>query len=449
METSRASKMGTWPINKLLLNMSVPLMISMLMQALYNVVDSYYVAQLNEAAVTSVTLAFPMQSLLIAVAVGIGVGTNALLSRSLGEKNQEGANRIAMQGIFLALAAYAVFALVGLFGSDGFAAVQTENAPIAADCAAYMRVCLCCSFGVFVQVIFERLLQATGRSVLSMVTQGVGAAVNIVLDPVFIFGRWGLPAMGVTGAAVATVIGQMVGALVGLALNLFCNRDIRLRWRNFVPHWHTLLRILYIGVPSMAMASIGAFMTFCMNLILSLRFSSTAVSVFGIYFKLQSFVFMPVFGLNNGMVPIVAYNLGARNRPRIVATIRLGAVYATGIMLLGLAALQLFPVPLLRLFNASDTMLAIGTAAFRIISLCYPLAGVSIVIISVCQALGKSVYGLFVSIGRQLVVLIPVAWLLSFMGNVNAVWWSFPIAEAVSLALCGLFLRRVLRLLDF
>jgi putative MATE family efflux protein len=440
--------MGTWPENKLLLNMSVPIMISMLVQALYNVVDSYFVAQVahGEEALTALTLAFPVQNLMIAVGVGIGVGMNALLSRSLGEKRQDKANLIAMQGILLALICGVLFIGIGFF-SKTFITMQTTNSIVIDYGTEYLTICSMLSFGVFLQIIFERLLQATGRSMLSMVTQGVGAIINIVLDPLLIFGKLGLPELGVAGAAYATVIGQILAAGIGLLCNLWLNKEIQLSFKNLRPHFATIKNILFIGVPSIIMSSIGSVMTFTMNKILE-PFAS-AVAVFGVYFKIQSFVFMPVFGLSNGMVPIIAYNLGARNRSRILKTFRLSAVYASSIMLVGLLVIQLFSPTILRLFNASPDMMALGVPAFRTISWSFVFAGVSIMMASVCQAVGKSVYSMLGSIGRQLVVLIPSAYLLSLTGNAALIFLSFPIAEAACFMLCLYFLRKVIKSFDF
>ncbi len=450
LTTARENKMGTWPENKLLLNMSIPIMISMLVQALYNVVDSYFVAQYaGTNANAALALAFPVQNLMIAVAVGSGVGVNALLSRSLGEKNFEKANKVAMQGVVLAAVCYLLFMVVGLVAASPIIHAQTTQTKVIEYGVSYLKICCVFSFGVFMQVVMERLLQGTGRTVLSMVTQGAGALTNIILDPIMIFGLLGFPELGVAGAAWATVIGQMVAGLVGLLCNLLWNKDITLRVRNLLPDFHILGQILFIGVPSIVMSAIGSVMTFSMNKILEPFVNGIGVAVFGVYFKLQSFVFMPVFGLNNGMVPIVAYNLGAKKRSRIIKTIKLSAVYASGIMVIGLLLFQIIPHVLLGLFNADAAMLQVGVPAFRIISLCFVFAGVSIVISSVCQAVGKSVYSMFVSIGRQLVVLVPAAFLLSLTGNVDHIWWSFPIAELVSFALCLVFLRQVLKRLDF
>lgn len=450
MTVEKGNKMGTWPENRLLLNMSVPIMISMLVQALYNVVDSYFVAQLadGEDALAAVALAFPVQNLMIAVSVGVGVGINALLSRSLGEKRKDKADLVAMQGVFIEFVCFLIFFLVGLFGAKAIIGIQTNDPKILEYATDYLWICCVFSIGVFMQVTFERLLQATGRTVLSMITQGAGAITNIVLDPIFIFGWLGVPKMGVAGAAVATVIGQCVAAVVGLVCNLLCNKDITFRIKNIIPHPRIIKQILVIGIPSVVMSAIGSVMTFSMNQIL-IGFHKTAVAVFGLYFKLQSFVFMPVFGLNNGMIPIVAYNYGARNRSRITKTIRYSLLYAVGIMTAGLLLVQCFPGLILDMFNADDAMKAMGISAFRIISLCFVFAGASIVMGSVCQAVGKSIYSMFTSIGRQLVVLIPVAYLLSLTGDVNMVWWAFPIAELISLGLSFIFFRTVMKRLDF
>ncbi len=448
MQVTRENKMGVWSENRLLLSMSIPIMISMLAQALYNVFDSYYVSRYGGAdALTALGLAFPIQNLMIAVATGAGVGMNALLSRSLGEKQQEKANRIAMQGLTLAVICYVLFLLIGLFGVRGFIGMQTNNQTVFTYGVDYLRICCIFSFGLFFQVATERLLQATGRTLFSMLTQGIGAVTNIVLDRILIFGLFGFPQMGVIGAAYATIIGQILAGCVGLLCNALFNRDITLKLKNLRPDFRLLGQILYIGIPSIIMAAIGSVMTFAMNKILAAF--TYAVAVFTVYFKLQSFVFMPVFGLNNGMVPIVAYNLGARKRSRILKTIKLSAIYATAIMLGGLLVIQRYPAEILQLFNAEPEMLQVGITALRTISLCFVFAGVSIVISSVCQAVGKSIYSMVVSIGRQLVILIPAAFLLSLTGKVNLIWLAFPIAEVVSLVMCLFFLRQIKKGLDF
>ncbi len=436
--------MAVRPMGSLLLRMSVPMMLSMLVQALYNVVDSVFVAQLSENALTAVSLAFPAQNLMIAVGVGTGVGVNALLSKSLGEGNHERASGTAMNAVFLAACSYAVFALLGALCSRAFFQSQTDIAEIVDMGEDYLRVCMVGSFGLFAQVTYEKLLTSTGRTFYSMITQAAGAITNIVLDPILIFGLLGAPAMGVTGAAVATVAGQCVGALLGVIFNARKNVELKMRWRAFRPNPFLIGRIYAVGVPSIIMSSIGSVMTFGMNRIL-IAFSSTAAAVFGVYFKLQSFVFMPVFGLNNGMVPIVAFNFGARRPDRIDQAIRLSARYAVIIMCIGMAIFEIWPQTLLALFNASENMYGIGVPALRIICVHFALAGFSVVASAVFQALGHGLLSLIVSAARQLVVLLPVAFILARIGGLHAVWWAFPVAEIVSVILCACFLRRVYR----
>jgi putative MATE family efflux protein len=446
--TKAENKMGVMPVNKLLLSMAVPIMISMMVQAFYNVVDSYFVAKVSENALTAVSMAFPIQNLMIAVGSGVGVGMNALLSRALGEKKEQEASHFAMQGIFLLLAGYVLFLIIGLFFTRLFMASQTDIAEIVDYGVDYLKVCCCFSFGLFGQFAFERISQGTGRTIDSMISQTVGAVANIILDPIFIFGIGFVPKMGVTGAAIATVIGQILGAAVGLFLNLTKNKEIHFSFRDILPDWPVAGRILKIGVPSILMASVSSLTTYVLNRILGV-FTSTAVAVFGAYFKLQSFIFMPVFGLNNGMVPIIAYNFGARQKDRVNQTIRLSMTYAVTIMLIGLAVFQLLPDKLLLLFEASEQMLAIGIPALRIISLSFALAGVNVIAGSVCQALDRSMYSLILSAGRQLVILLPAAYLLSLTGNIDLVWFSFPLAEVVALVLSIILLKKALKQLDW
>ena len=436
--------MGTMPINPLLIKLSVPMMISMLVQALYNVVDSVFVSHVSESALTAVSLAFSLQNVMIAVGIGTGVGVNALLSKSLGEKDQARANQTAEHGLFLALCSFGVFFLIGLFGVRPYFQAQTSDPEILRQGIRYLTVCCVGSGGMFLQMMSEKLLAATGRTHLSMISQLVGAGVNILLDPLFIFGTFGPAVSGTTGAAIATVLGQCCGAGVALWLNSRKNPDIQLDLRHFRPEMRAIRRIYAVGLPSIAMQCVGSVMTFCMNLIL-MQFSSTAVAVFGVYFKLQSFVFMPVFGLNNGMVPIVSYNYGARKRKRLVDTVKFSALLAVAIMLVGLVVIQLFPANILGLFEASPDMLAIGVPALRIISLCFVFAGFSIICSSTFQALGNGLLSMMISIVRQLLILLPAAFFLSLSGSVTAVWWAFPIAELASLALCVIFLRRIYR----
>jgi len=438
----RENIMGTMEINPLLVKLSVPMMISMLVQALYNVVDSVFVSWVSEEALTAVSLAFSLQNMMIAVGVGTGVGVNAMLSKSLGEKNQKRANATAENGIFLSACSFLVFLVIGLTCIKPYFYAQTSDDAIALQGIRYLSVCCIFSLGLFTQTMGEKLLAATGRTQLSMISQLVGAVVNIILDPIFIFGYCGEALSGTTGAAVATVIGQFCGAGMTLYFNTRKNPDIQLDFKGFRPSAKAIGRIYTVGLPSIAMQCVGSLMTFGMNLIL-MAFSSTAVAVFGVYFKLQSFVFMPIFGLNNGMVPIISYNYGARRPERVRKTIRLAVCYAEGIMVLGFCIFEFFPGQVLGLFSASQAMLTIGIPAMRIICLHFLLAGTSIVLSSVFQALGNGLFSLIVSVCRQLFVLLPAAWLLAQTGSVNNVWWAFLIAEVVSLLLSLAFFARI------
>ncbi len=438
------NKMGVMPVNRLIISMSLPIMASMLVQALYNIVDSIFVAKINENALTAVSMAFPIQNLMIAVGVGTAVGVNALLARSLGGKDYKKVNKIAENAVFLVGFSYLLFLFVGLFLLDLFYRSQTDIEEIILYGKQYLSVCCCLSFGVFTQVMFERLLQATGKTIYTMFTQGVGALVNIILDPIMIFGLLGFPKMGVTGAAVATVTGQIVAGILAVWLNYTKNHEVRICMKSARVDFPVIRQIYGIGVPSIIMQAIGSVMVYGMNRIL-ISFTATATAVFGVYFKLQSFVFMPVFGLNSGIIPIIAYNYGAKNKGRVLDTVRHSIVYAMSIMVLGFLVFQTIPAKLLQMFNASDTMMAIGIPALRIISLSFILAGFCIACGSVFQALGRSVYSMVVSVARQLVVLLPAAWLLSLPGNVNYVWWALPIAELMSLAMTLYFMVRVNR----
>lgn len=446
MSTEQAqNKMGTMPVRKLLISMSLPMMASMLVQALYNIVDSIFVSRVSEAALTAVSISFPIQNLMISLGVGIGVGVNALLSKSLGEGNQKHAQRIALQGIFIELICCLIFILIGFFAMDVFFRGQTNDAEIIALGKDYLSICCIFSVGLFAQLIFERLLQATGRTMLSMISQCTGAITNILCDPLLIFGvpALGIPAMGVTGAAIATVFGQIVGGIVAIILNVRKNKELRFAVRGFRVEGKVCGSILYIGIPSAIMGSIGSFMTYGVNKILFAfgEIGKTAAAVFGIYFKLQSFVFMPVFGLNNGMVPIVSFNYGARRADRILQTVRLSAIYAVSIMVVGMAVVQLIPGQLLLLFDASEHMLRIGVPALRIISLCFVFAGFSIVCSSLFQALGNSFFSMIMSITRQLAVLLPAAYVLAHTIGLEAVWYAFPIAEVFCLVIAVIMLR--------
>ena len=439
----KENKMGTMPVKQLIISMSLPMMISMLMQALYSVVDSIFVSHLSEQALAAVTYAFPLQNMMIALGSGTGVGINALLSRSLGERRFDRSDAAANTGLLLTFCNALLFMVIGLFGSHAFIATQTSLPEIREMGATYLSIVCGFSFGLFFQMTFERLLQSTGLTVYSMASQLSGAIINTILDPIMIFGLLGCPRFGVAGAAYATVIGQCLAALIGLVLNLKKNTEIHYSFRGILsPKAETIGRIYYVGVPSILMMSIGSAMTYGMNQILSI-FSDTAVAVFGVYFKLQSFFFMPVFGLNNGVIPVLAYNYGARKKERIREALRFSMLVAVAIMGLGTLLFQLFPARLLGFFNASEEMLQIGVPALRIISLSYMVAGACIAMGSIFQAFSRSFYSLFVSIGRQLVALLPVAWLLSRTGSVTMVWWAFPIAEVVSGILSVIFFRKL------
>ena len=439
------NKMGVLPVGKLLAGMAIPMMISMLVQALYNVVDSIFVAQLSEDALNAVSLAFPLQNLMIAFGGGTAVGINALLSRSLGEKKQDMADKAANTGIFLSLCNFVVFALIGIFFSRTFFQLQAGGEEVIVEYGTqYATICLGCSIGIFSQFCFERLLQSTGRTTLAMCTQLIGAVTNIILDPILIFGLCGFPRLEVAGAAAATVAGQILAAIIAVIMNLKKNPDIHIIPREI--RWNGVIakEIYRVGFPSIVMQSISSIMTFGMNKIL-ISFTEAATAVFGAYFKLQSFVFMPVFGLNNGMVPIISYNYGAARMDRVKKAVKLTIATAICIMLCGLAAFQLIPSTLLSFFNASPEMLEIGGTALRIISLHFPLAGFAIIAGSVCQAIGNPFYSLIVSVCRQLLVLLPVAWLLAQTGRLGLVWLAFLAAEIVSVTLSAIFLRRTMK----
>ena len=443
------NKLGTMPISKLIWNMSLPIIASMLVQALYNIVDSVFVSWVSEASLTAVSLAFPAQNLMISLAAGTAVGVNALLGRALGAGEQQRVDRVAMNGMFLALVGFVVSCVLGLTCAGAFLRSQTQVEEIVVMGEQYLHIVMGCSFALFGQIMLERLLQGTGRSLLSMYTQGLGAIVNIILDPVFIF----LFKMGVAGAAVATVIGQICGMLLAAYFNVKKNQDIRLQVRGFRPDWRIIGSIYAIGLPSVIMMAIGSVMTFLMNKILIVYHAAheTAATAFGIYFKLNSFIFMPVFGMNNGVVPIIAYNYGAQNRARMVEAIKRSAVYASAIMVVGMALFLAIPGTLLNIFDASETMLSVGIPALRTICLSFWIAGACIALSGSFQALGKSLYSMVISIVRQLVFLVPIAYVLARYGtangNSNLVWWCFPLAELASLAVTLAFFRRLYRTL--
>lgn len=438
------NKMGTMPIGKLVFNMSLPMMVSMMVQALYNIVDSIFVAKLSENALTAVSLAFPLQTLLIAVGTGTGVGMNALLSKSLGEKDFKKANKTATNAAFIYAVSYIVFLILGFTVVKPFyrSQVGSADAEIMTMGVDYLSTVMIFSFGIFTQVFFERLLTSTGRTIFSMTSQLSGAVTNIILDPILIFGMFGAPKMGVTGAAVATVIGQCVAGLVAGTCNHKFNHEVRFQFKGFKPDFKIIGTIYAVGIPSIIMQSIGSVMTYCINRIL-IEFSSTATAVFGVYFKLQSFFFMPVFGLNNGITPIIAYNYGARQRKRMVKTIKVSLVMAFCLTFIGFVLFESIPQALLGLFNASNDMLKIGVPALRTIGVHYLIAWFCIIVGTVFQALGKAVFSMVVSIMRQLVVLVPAAYLLAKFGGLHMVWWSFPIAEVMSFIVSLTFLIKI------
>ena len=439
------NKLGVMPITKLIWNMSLPIIASMLVQALYNIVDSWFVSRVSEQALTAVSLAFPAQNLMIGLATGTAVGVNALMGRALGAGLRERADKVANNGVFLAVVGFVISALLGLTCSDLFFRSQTQVENIIQMGNDYLRIVTIGSLGMFCQIMYERLLQGTGRSILSMYTQGLGAIINIILDPIFIFGL----KMGVAGAAVATIIGQFCGCALAIYFNHKKNTDITLSLRGFRPNWRLIGEIYAIGLPSVIMIAIGSVMTFLMNKILITYHAAheTAATAFGVYFKLNSFIFMPIFGLNNGVIPIVAYNYGAQNRRRMMATIKRSALYACCIMVFGTVLFWAIPDTLLRLFDASDVMLAAGVPALRIISLSFCMAGACIALGSSFQALGKSMYSMVTSIVRQLVFLIPIAYVLArygaSVGNSDLVWWCYPLAEIFSLTLTLAFFSRM------
>ena len=444
METTKENKMGVMPINKLLVTMSLPIVISMLIQAMYNLVDSVFVAQINADALTAVGMAFPMQSLMIAFQTGLGVGMNALVSRYLGQKMPVEAGKAATHALLLTVINYVAFFIVGLTALPAFFSLQTQSEAIAGYGVEYLSIVCCCSFGLFFQIYVERILQATGKTMLSMISQITGAVLNIALDPVFIFGVdfLGIPAMGVKGAAIATVTGQIIGAAVGFILHHFCNKELRLTVRSFKLSFGTIKTIYSVGIPSIIMSALVSVLTFGMNMILK-AYEPAAATVFGVYFKLQSFVYMPVFGMNNGIVPIIAYNYGARKPKRITETLKLGVICSVMIMLLGVVLFELIPIPLLNMFSPTDDMIRIGETALRVLCISFPLAGISIVLSSGFQALGNGVYSMIVFILRLIVPALPFAALFGMLGGVDFIWWSLPASDVLGLIAAVYLMRKM------
>lgn len=442
-EHIKENKMGSMNIKRLILTMSAPIVVSMMVQSLYNVVDSIFVAQISEEAITAVSMAFPFQQLMMSVGIGTAIGVNSLLARNLGAKQFSQVNKIANNGLLLAFLSFIAFFMMGLLLSDKLITIQTDNQEIISHGPVYLRICLMGSLGIFTHLMFERLLQATGKTMYTMIAQISGALMNIILDPIMIFGWFGMPAMGLAGAALATVISQYVGALVVAYLCIRKEKDIDIGFRYMKPDFKIIRDIYAVGIPSIIMISISSVTIFSMNQILA-KFSITAVALLGIYFKLQSFIFMPVFGLNNGIIPIVGYNYGAGNKERMRETIFLGMRYAVTIMLIGTLIMMVFPDKLLGMFNASDQMMDIGRVAFRIICISFPFAAISIISIGVFQAIGKGTLSMIISIIRQLVVLVPLAYLFSLTGNLSMVWWSVIIAELVAVSICVRNIRKII-----
>lgn len=442
-EHIKENKMGSMNIKRLILTMSAPIVVSMMVQSLYNVVDSIFVAQISEEAITAVSMAFPFQQLMMSVGIGTAIGVNSLLARNLGAKQLSQVNKIANNGLLLAFLSFIAFFMMGLLLSDKLITIQTDNQEIISHGPVYLRICLMGSLGIFTHLMFERLLQATGKTMYTMIAQISGALMNIILDPIMIFGWFGMPAMGLAGAALATVISQYIGALVVAYLCIRKEKDIDIGFRYMKPDFKIIRDIYAVGIPSIIMISISSVTIFSMNQILA-KFSITAVALLGIYFKLQSFIFMPVFGLNNGIIPIVGYNYGAGNKERMRETIFLGMRYAVTIMLIGTLIMMVFPDKLLGMFNASDQMMDIGRVAFRIICISFPFAAISIISIGVFQAIGKGTLSMIISIIRQLVVLVPLAYLFSLTGNLSMVWWSVIIAELVAVSICVRNIRKII-----
>ncbi|MDR0889441.1 MAG: MATE family efflux transporter [Oscillospiraceae bacterium] len=450
----KENKMGTMPIGKLLLRMAFPMALSMLVQALYNVVDSAFVAKLSDVdqnALNAVSLVFPVQNIMIGLAMGIGVGVNALLSRGLGQGDADTVRKSALNGVFLTAIAMLLTVAFGIFFAEPFMRSQTANETVIAYGVSYIRIITIVSFGIFGETIFEKLLQSTGRTFYTFITQGTGAVINIILDPILIFGLWGMPRMEVAGAAVATVIGQIVACILALLFNRFKNPEVSLRLRGFRPNFRMIGRILAIGIPSTIMVAITS-VTYYFFVRVLMRFEALRVglgevgtAVYGAYSKLQSFIFMPVFGINNASLAIAAYNYGARKPARIKKTVKCAAIGATALMLIGLLLFQCFPAVLLGFFNADAQMLSVGAPALRALSLAFLFAGVCISFGGIFQALGNSVFSMLVSISRQIIVLLPAAYLLSLSGSINAVWYAYPISEIISVLASAWFLSILYR----
>ncbi|MFQ6862865.1 MAG: MATE family efflux transporter [Beduini sp.] len=438
----KENKMGTMEIKKLIMTMSIPIMISMLVQALYNIVDSMFVAKVSQNALAAVSLCYPIQMIIVAVACGTAVGLNALLSRYLGQKKQHEANQVTLHGILLAVLNWLIFAVIGIFFSEMFLRLFTQDQEILNMGISYMRICTLFSFGVFMQITYERIMQATGNPIYNMVIQGIGALVNIILDPIFIFGMFGFPKLGVTGAAIATVIGQIAAMILGILITQIKIKEVQIHFRQFKFQWQMIKNIYRIAIPAILMQSIMSFMTIFMNMIL-VTFSEVAVSVFSIYFKLQQFVFMAVNGMINALIPIVSYNYGAKKKERITATISFTLKISCVIMIAGMLLFQFFPKELLYLFNAEEEMLSIGIPALRTISYSFVFAGISMILCAIFQALDHGMKSLVITLLRQMIILIPSAYVLAMTFGLNISWWAFPITEIICSCISLLFLKIV------
>ena len=443
-DLQKENKMGTMKEGKLLFTMALPIIISMLVTALYNIIDSIYVSQVSESAVTALSLAYPIQNLEIAAALGIGIGVNAYFSKSLGERNQDAVNRAAGNGIFLAICCAVLFALFGFFGARPYFESQSRVQETVEGGIVYTSICCIFSAGIFLEILGERLLQSSGRTVFTLISQGSGSIINIILDPIFIHGGFGIPAMGVAGAAVATVIGQWCGAVISLLLNLKFNTDVKFKFSYIRPVKQAIAPILAVGLPTFIMNGIGSVMTFGLNQILQ-GFQETATGVLGVYFKLQSFFFMPLYGINNAAISILAFNYGAKNPKRIMKTLKIACVVAMIIMVTGFTVFELFPQVFIGMFNPSDKFMEMGCIALRIISISFPIAADCVILTSIFQALGNGIDSAVISLSRQLLVLLPAAWLLSLSGNVNLVWWAFPVSEIASALVSVILFVRLYR----
>lgn len=438
--TEQENKLGIMPVRPLLLRMSWPIMLSMFAQALYNLVDSVYVTRISEEAFLAVSFAYPLQNFMVAIFIGTGVGINALLSRRLGEKRSEDANQVALNGFFVYLCCFLILFVFGLIGPNAYYAFFTDNTQIRQYGTQYLSIICCCSVGVCMQFACERVLQASGYPMGHMLVQGTGVIFNVIFDPLLIFGLFGFPKLGVAGAAVATIGGELAGMCVGLFL-ISRIEELKLHIRGFRPSLKIIREIYSIGFPAIVAQSLVTIMTLGMNKILSL-FSNTLVVVLNYYFKLQTFVFMPLYGLGNGMIPIVGFNYGAGKSDRITSVIRFALFVALGIMIPGMVFIFIFPKLVLLLFNPGDAAIAAGVPALRIITVSFPFAAINVILSAAFQAVDASFYSLQVSFTRQIIIVLPILWILGLM-NPALVWWSIPLSEALGMILALILYRRI------